>query len=87
MLKTGVCDEYGLNFCTLINCLTCPLMSKACAIKAGLSLKRPCEGTTTGGTKLVNLIPTYIHAILWTTGKKQGYYFVMKVLHILHSSF
>ena len=34
MLKTGVCGEYGLNFCTLMNCLTCPLMSKACEVKA-----------------------------------------------------
>ena len=37
MLKTGVCGEYGLNFCTLMNCLTCPLMSKACEVKAGIS--------------------------------------------------
>ena len=36
MLKTGVCGEYGLNFCTCMNCLTCPLMSKACEIKAGI---------------------------------------------------
>ena len=37
MLKTGVSGEYGLHFCTLTNCLTCPLMSKACEIKAGVS--------------------------------------------------
>ena len=36
MLKTGVCGEYGLNFCTWMNCLTCPLMSKACEIKADI---------------------------------------------------
>ena len=37
MLKTGLCGEYGLNFCTLINCLTSLLMSKACEVKAGIS--------------------------------------------------
>ena len=37
MLNTGVCGEYGLNFCTWMNCLTCPLMSKACEIKAGIT--------------------------------------------------
>ena len=36
MLKTGVCDEYGLHFCTWMHYLTCPLMSKACEIKAGI---------------------------------------------------
>ena len=69
MLKTGVCVEYGLNFCTWMNCLTCPLMSKACEIKA-VSLKGPFEGTTTSGTKLVNLNPSYINATFWSTGKK-----------------
>ena len=37
MLKIGVCGEYGLNFCIWMNCLTCPLMSKACEIKAGIT--------------------------------------------------
>ena len=37
MLKIGVCGEYGLNFCTWMNCLTCPLMSKACETKAGIT--------------------------------------------------
>ena len=36
MLKTGVCGEYGLNFCTWTNCLTCHLMGKACEVKAGI---------------------------------------------------
>ena len=36
MLKADVCGEYELNFCTWINCLTCPLMSKACEVKAGI---------------------------------------------------
>ena len=36
MLETGVCDEYGLNFCTWMNCLTCPLMGTVCEIKAGV---------------------------------------------------
>ena len=37
MLKIGVCGEYGLHFCTLMNCLTCPLISKAYEVKAGIS--------------------------------------------------
>ena len=37
MLNTGVFGEYGLNFCTLMNCLARPLMSKACEVKAGIS--------------------------------------------------
>ena len=37
MLKTGVCGEYRLHFCTWMNCLTCPLMSKACEIKVGIT--------------------------------------------------
>ena len=57
MLKTGVCGEYGLNFCTWMNCLTCPLMSKAGIIKGVY------EGTTTSVTKLVNLTPSYVNAI------------------------
>ena len=36
ILKTGVCGENGLNFCTWMTCLTCPLMSKACEVKAGI---------------------------------------------------
>ena len=36
ILKTGVCGEYGLNFCTWMNCLTYPLMSKACEVKADI---------------------------------------------------
>ena len=52
-----------------------------------VSLKRPYEGTTTSGTKLVNLTPSYINATFWSTGKKWGYYFVMKVLHIPYDSF
>ena len=39
MLKTGVCGEYGLNFCTWMNCLTYPLMSKACEVKAGVVVR------------------------------------------------
>ena len=69
MLKTGVCGEHGLNFCTWMNCLTCPLMNKACEIKAGI-IKGAYEGTTTSGTKLVNLTPSYINATFWSTGKK-----------------
>ena len=38
MLKTGVCGDYGLNFCTLMNCLACPLINKACEVKAGISI-------------------------------------------------
>ena len=34
ILKTGVCDKYGLNFFTWMNYLTSPLMSEACEIKA-----------------------------------------------------
>ena len=84
MLKTGVCGEYGLNFCTWINCLTCPIMSKACEIKA---LKGPYERTTISDTKIINLTPSYINAIFWSNGKKEGYYFVMNVLQILYDSF
>ena len=36
MLKSGVYDEYGLNFCTWLNYLTWPLMSNACEVKAGI---------------------------------------------------
>ena len=35
-LKTDVFGEYGLNFCTWMNRLTCPLTSKACVVKAGI---------------------------------------------------
>ena len=37
MLKTSVCGEHGLHFCILMNCLICPLMSKASEVKAGIS--------------------------------------------------
>ena len=37
VLKTGVCGEYGLNFCTLMNCLTSTLIRKACEVKAGIN--------------------------------------------------
>ena len=63
MLKTGVCDEHGLNFCIWMNYLIRPLMSKADIIKKGLY-----EDTTTSGTKLVNLTPTYINAIIRSSG-------------------
>ena len=36
MLKTGVYDEYGLNFCIWMNYLTSPLMSDAWEVKAGI---------------------------------------------------
>ena len=52
-----------------------------------LSLKGSCEGTTTSGIKLVNLTPSYINATIWSTGKKEGYCFVMKVLQIPYDSF
>ena len=52
-----------------------------------VSLKGSYEGTTTSGTKLVNLTPSYINVTFWSTGKKQGYYFVLMVLHIPHDSF
>ena len=44
-------------------------MSKDMRLKQ-LSLKGPNEGTTTSGTKLVNLTPSYINATFWSTGKK-----------------
>ena len=87
MLKTGVCGEYGLNFYTLMKCLTYPLMSKACEVKEQVSVKGPYEGITTSGRKLVNLTPSYINATFWSTGKRYGYYFVMKVFHIPYDSF
>ena len=37
MLKTGVCGEYGLNFCTWMNYLTFRLMNKACEVKVGIT--------------------------------------------------
>ena len=52
-----------------------------------ISLKGSYEGTITSGTKLVNLTPTYINAIFWSTVKKYGYYFVMRVLSIPYDSF
>ena len=52
-----------------------------------VSLKGPYKGTTTSGTKLVDLIPSYVNASFLSTGKKLGYYFVMKVLHIPYDSF
>ena len=52
-----------------------------------LSLKGPYEGTTTSSTKHVNLTLSYINSTFWSTGKKQGYYFVMKVLHTPYDSF
>ena len=70
ILKTGVCGEYGLNFCTWMNCLACTLMRKKHVRLKQVSLKRPYEGTTTSGTKLVNLTPSYINATFWSTGKK-----------------
>ena len=44
-------------------------MRKACAVKAGI-IKWPYEGTTTSGTKLVNLTSSYINATFWSAGKK-----------------
>ena len=35
-----------------------------------ISLKGSYEETTTSGTKLVSLTPTYINGIFWSTGKK-----------------
>ena len=52
-----------------------------------LSLKGLYEGTTTFSTKLVDLTPSYINAIFWSAGKKKGYFFVLKVLHIPYDSF
>ena len=51
-----------------------------------VSLKGPYEDTPTSGTKLVNLTPTYINAIFWSTGKTYECCFVMKVLHIPYDS-
>ena len=59
MLISDVYDGYGLNFCTWMNYLTCPLMSNTCEFKAGI-IKGTYEGTTTSGTKFVNLTPTYL---------------------------
>ena len=67
MLKSGVYDECGLNFCTWMNYLSRRLMSNACEVKAGI-VKGTYKGTTTSGTKFVNLTPTYINAIFWSTG-------------------
>ena len=36
MLKSSVYDVYGLNFCTRMNYLTCPLMSYAFVVKADI---------------------------------------------------
>ena len=52
-----------------------------------VSLKGPFEGTTTSGTKLVNLTPSYINATFWSTGKKEGYFFVIRFSHIPYDSF
>ena len=35
-----------------------------------VSVKEPYEGTTTSGTKPVNLTPSYINAIFWSTGNR-----------------
>ena len=52
-----------------------------------VSVKGPYEGTTTSGIKLVNLTLSYINATFWSTGKRYGFYFVMRVLHIAYDSF
>ena len=68
-LRAGDCGEYGLNFRTWMNGLTCPLMSKHARLKQ-VPLKGPYKVTTKNGTKLVKLTPSYINAIFWSTGKK-----------------